>query len=147
MTFDKCKPQLLVKESCTQVCQLCLSSSKHLCALRHASCLLPFIMLKHTSLLRVVNESEKVLVDKLRRRFIRQWCWCQDDFCDPSADSDLPCNTGKPRNMQPFPCIYKYFYNSSPMICALSKIGIGCIPNYCMTFLDIPILFLVTLQQ
>ena len=67
------------------------------------------------------------------------------DFYDPSTKFNLLCNTGKPQSIQPFPCIYKYFYNLSPMICALSKIGIGCIPNYCMTFLDILKLFLTTL--
>jgi hypothetical protein len=59
--------------------------------------------------------------------------------------TNLLCNAGKPRSIQPFSCIYKCFYNSSPMTCALSKIVICCIPNYCMAFLDISILFLVTL--
>jgi hypothetical protein len=53
-------------------------------------------MLKHTSLLRVVNESEKVFVDKLQRRSSTNGVDVKFDFGDPSTESNILCNTGKP---------------------------------------------------
>ena len=52
--------------------------------------------------LRIVDEREKVRVDQALKEDHRS---VEDgfDFSDSSADSDLPCNTGKPRSIQPYP--------------------------------------------
>jgi hypothetical protein len=59
-------------------------------------------MLKHTSLLHVVNESENVLVDKLWRRSSTSGVGVKIDFGDPSANFDLLYNAGKPEASKPF---------------------------------------------
>ena len=73
------------------------------------------IMLSMHHYLHVVNESEKVRVDQASEEDHES---VQDgfDFCCSSVDSDLPCNTGKPRSIQPFPCCLQMllsfeFYN------------------------------------
>jgi hypothetical protein len=78
--------------------------------------------------LRVVNKNEKVHDEQASKKIHRS---VEDrfDFCGSSADFDLLYNAGKPQSIQPFPCVYNYLLHLSPMICALSKIGIGCIPN------------------
>ena len=61
------------------------------------------IMLSMHHYLRVVNESEKARVDQASEEDHQS---VEDgfDFCGSSVDSDLPCNTGKPHSIQPFPC-------------------------------------------
>jgi hypothetical protein len=47
------------------------------------------------------------------------------DICGSSEEPNTSTTQGKPWSIQTVPCIYKCFYNLSPIICALSNIGIG----------------------
>ena len=72
--------------------------------------------------LRVVNESGDFVVDQVPEGS------CQpveigSDFCDPSEEIEYLTNMGKPRSIQPILVVYKFFYNLSPILCALSYRG------------------------
>jgi len=72
--------------------------------------------------LRVVNESGDFMVDQVTEGS------CQPveigfDFYDPSEEIEYLTNTGKPRSIQPILVVYKFFYNLSPILCALSYRG------------------------
>jgi hypothetical protein len=71
----------------------------------------------------VVTESEEGTADQVREEE-NPLVEIGFDICGSSGEPNTSTNQGKPQNIQPFPCVYKYFHNSSPMICALSKIGI-----------------------
>ena len=74
-----------------------------------------------------MTESEEVTVDQILEEE-HPPVEVGFDICGSSEEPNIFTNQGKPRSIQPFPCIYKYFYNSSPIICALSDIGVGQIP-------------------
>ena len=75
----------------------------------------------------VVNESGDFVVDQIPEGSC-QSVEIGSDFCGPSEEIDYPTTAGKPWSIQPFLVVYKCYYNPSPIICALSDIGIGCIP-------------------
>jgi hypothetical protein len=84
---------------------------------------------------RVVTEGEETTVDEAPEEE-NPTVEVGFDICGSSGEPNTSPNQGKPRSIQPILVVYKYFYNSSPIICALSKIGIGCIPNCCVITLN-----------
>ena len=81
-------------------------------------------MLSMHHYLRVVTEGEEVVVDQI---LVEEQPSVEVgfDICGSSKEPKTSTNQGKPWSIQTIPCIYKCFYNSSPIICALSDIGIG----------------------
>ena len=92
----------------------------------HLSCIMfiAYHNVKHASfmhpLLRVVNESEEVTVDQVPERE-HPPVEVGFDICGSSEEPNIFTNQGKPRSIQPFLAVYKYFYHLSPIICALSN--------------------------
>jgi hypothetical protein len=77
-------------------------------------------MLKHTSLLRVVNESEKVLVDKLWRKSSTNGVGAKLTSAILLRNLTFSTTQASPGAYNPFLVVYKCFYYLSPIICALS---------------------------
>ena len=91
----------------------------------HLSCivLIAYHHVKHASLSRVI-EGEEVTVHQVPEEE-NSPVEVGFDICGSTEEPNTSTNQGKPRSIQTVPCIYKCFYNSSPIICALSDIGIG----------------------
>ena len=83
-------------------------------------------MLSMHHYLRVVTEGEEVAVDQIPVEE-QPSVEVGFDICGSSKEPNTSTNQGKPRSIQIVPCIYKCFYNLSPIICALS-IGVEMKP-------------------
>ena len=71
-----------------------------------------------------MTESEEVTVDQVLEEE-HPLVEVGFDICGSSGEPNTSTNQSKSWSIQTVPCSYKYFYNSSPIICALSDIGIG----------------------
>jgi hypothetical protein len=121
-----------VKESCTQVSLSCYVFTNAFHASWHAfhctkACIILFTCSAYVSEkgsrwptfgcvssffgARVDQVLEKVHTSVMMLWSLTLWCL---------YETNLLCNAGKPRSIQPFLVIYKCFYYLSPIICALS---------------------------
>jgi hypothetical protein len=81
------------------------------------------IILKHTSLLRLVNEIGDPSVEQVPEEGF-QLVEVRFDIYGISEETNNPTTAGKPRSKHPFPCVVQMLFTLSLMLCALSKIGI-----------------------
>ena len=88
------------KESCIQVINFCIH--------RHASCFISRIILNMTLLLRVVNESENVVVNQVVEE-VNPPVEAGFDICGTSSEPDISDNQGKPRIHLNIPCVLQIY--------------------------------------
>ena len=89
-----------VKESCIQVINFCIH--------RQASCFIFFIILNMALLLRVVNESENVVVNQVVEE-VNPPVEVGFDICGTSPEPNYSVNQGKPRMHLNLPCVLQIF--------------------------------------
>ena len=85
-----------MKESCTQVINFCID--------HQASCFISRIILNMVLLLRVVNESENVVVNQVVEE-VNPTVEVGFDICGTSLEPDFSDNQGKPRMHLNLPCV------------------------------------------
>jgi hypothetical protein len=68
-------------------------------------------------LLHVVHESKKARVDQVPEKDHPLWCWCQVYALDPSVESNLLSNVGKPWSINPSLVFTNLYYTLSLMRC------------------------------
>ena len=88
------------KESCIQVFNFCIH--------RQASCFISRIILNMALLLRVMNESENVVVNQVVEE-INPPVEVGFDFCGTSPEPDCSVNQGKPRMHLNLPCVLQIY--------------------------------------
>ena len=84
------------KKSCIQVINFCIH--------RQASCFISRIMLNMALLLRVVNNSEHVVVNQVVEE-VNPSVEVGSDICGTSQEPDFSVNEGKPRMHTTLPCV------------------------------------------
>ena len=112
------------KESCIQVINFCIH--------RQASCFMSRIILNMALLLRVVNESENMVVDQVVEE-VNPPVEVRFDICGTSPEPDYSNNQGKPRVHLNLPCVLQtislLFLNVALSDYELSGNLIGALPT------------------
>ena len=88
------------KESCIQVINFCIH--------RQASCFISRIILNMALLLRVVNESENLVINQVIEE-VNPPVEVGFDICGTSLEPDYSDNQGKPRMHLNLPCVLQIY--------------------------------------